>query len=305
MFLIVAKQMVLMFLLIMVGFVIRRTKLADEAGNRVLSNVLLMVIVPFVVLNSLLTVEYNARLLRGFFWSMVFAVLTHLIGIIVAHFLVTGNDKDTMIERYSAVYSNCGFMGIPLVQAILGAEGVFYITAYIIIFNLLTWTHGMLIISGDTSLHQLIRGLLSPTVCAIVIGFIGFFLRVKLPSPVEGAIGYMAGMNTPMGMIVAGVALAESNPIAALKRRRVYLVSVLKLFVMPLLIMVIMLIFRPSEGVYYTTIAAAASPAGTTATMLALRYDSDYRYASELYVITTLLSMITIPVVIAIAELFL
>ena len=88
----------------------------------------------------------------------------------------------------------------------------------------------------------------------------------------------------------------------ALKKWRVYVVAAAKLFVMPLLAMLVMLIFRPADTVYYTVIVAAASPVATTCTMMALRYDRNYHYASQLYVLTTLLSILTIPSVIALAE---
>ena len=302
MFQIVANQMVIMFILIMVGYMIRKVKLIDHSGSKALSNVLLLLVNPVLILNSFLTVEYDAAMVRNFLWTILFALITHVLGIIAARIMLPGHEPDTMIERYSAVYSNCGFMGIPIVQSILGAKGVFYITAYVVVFNFLTWTHGLLIITGDTSPKQLARGLRSPVMFTMLAGLICYFFRLKVPANIGTSLTYIAAMNTPLGMFVAGAALAETNPFTALKKWRVYVVAAAKLFVMPLLPMLVMLIFRPADTVYYTVIVAAASPVATTCTMMALRYDRNYHYASQLYVLTTLLSILTIPSVIALAE---
>ena len=109
-------------------------------------------------------------------------------------------------------------------------------------------------------------------------------------------------MNTPLGMFVAGAALAEAHPLEALKKKQVYLVALAKLIIMPVLAAAVMLPFHPADVVYYTVVAAAASPVATTCTMMALRYDKNYHYASELYVVTTMMSMLTIPAVMAIAQ---
>ena len=204
MFQIVANQMVIMFILIMVGYMIRKVKLIDHNGSKTLSNILLLLVNPVVILNSFLTVEYDAAMVRNFLWTILFALISHILGIAASKIMLPGKDPDTMIEHYSAVYSNCGFMGIPLVQSILGAKGVFYLTAYLVVFNFLTWTHGLVIITGDTSPKQLARGLRSPVMFTMLAGIICYFLRLKVPGNVETAFTYIAGMNTPLGMFVAG-----------------------------------------------------------------------------------------------------
>ena len=302
MFLIVANQMIIMFILLMIGFMIRRVKLIDHGGSKTLSNILLLLVNPILIMNSFLTVEYDPAKVRNLLLTFLFAALTHFLGIIAARLILPGKEPDTRIERYSAVYSNCGFIGIPLINSILGAEGVFYITAYLVVFNILTWTHGLILITGDSSPKQLARGLRSPVMFTMLAGMIFYFLRIHIPANIGSAFTYVENMNTPLGMFVAGAALAEAHPLAALRKGRVYLVSVAKLIAMPVLAMAVMLIFHPDAEVYYTVIAAAASPVATTCTMMALRYDKNYHYASELYVVTTLISMLSIPAVMALAE---
>ena len=302
MFLIVANQMVVMFIMILVGCLIRKINLIDHDGSRTISNLLLLVVNPCVLLNSFTTVEYDAALVHGLLYTFVLAIVTHAMAILAARILLPGKEPDTAVERFSCVYSNCGFMGIPVVSSILGAEGVFYISAYLVVFNFLVWTHGMSLLSGDTSLRKLLKGLRSPVMFTMTIGIVCYFLQIHLPGNVQSAITYISRMNTPLGMFVAGAALAEAHPLQALKKERVYRVCAVKLFVVPMLANAVMMLLHPAQGVYYTIVVAAASPAATTCTMMAIRCGKNYRYASELYVITTLLSMLTIPAVVAIAQ---
>lgn len=307
MFKIIAGQSLIMFLLILVGVTVFRTHLADHQGSKTLSNILLMVVNPFVILNSFLSIKYNAGLVQGFCLALLLGFLSHFAGIAVAHVLIRKHDNpDFNIERYSSTYSNCGFMGIPLVGSILGAEGIFFLTAYLVAFNVLTWTHGLVLITGDTSAKQIRKGLMSPAMFAIAAGLACFFFRVHLPSHLSAAVEYMGSMNTPMGMLVAGVALGEANLVPALRKAHLYLVCLLKLIIMPLCTMCILLAVKRmipiSDPVFYTILIGSACPAATTGTMFALRYDGNYRYASELFVLSTLLSMATVPFIVFLAE---
>lgn len=302
MFLLVANQMAIMFILIVIGFFIRKKGIVDHEGSKVMSDLLLLVINPMLVLNSFLTLEYDPARTKGFLLAMALSILAHFLGIIAARILLPGKGADVNIERYSAAYSNCGFMGIPVVNSMLGAEGVFYLTAFIIVFQVFIWTHGIGLIRGNLSLKQVVKGLCAPVVITVYIGLACYFLKLRVPHAITGATSYVASMNTAMAMFIAGVALAESNIFSAIKKFRTYIVSLTKLFVVPLLIIAVMLIIRPAPPIFYAIVAAAASPSATTCTMMAVRYNSNYRYASELFAVTTLLSILSIPAVVAIAE---
>lgn len=302
MFIIISNQILKMFLLMMVGYLCCRTKLIDHHGNKTLSNLLLMVINPVLIVNAF-QIEYSPQLLKNFLLAFLLSLVTHFVGIVLVHFLIPSkSSRDYAVEQFCAVYSNCGFMGIPLINSILGSEGVLYITAYMIAFNLLCWTHGLTLMTGNTSWKQLKKGLTSPVIFGILIGLFLFLTQIHLPALLSETIESLSCMNTPVGMMIAGISLAETDLLPALKNRRLYLVTAVKLIVIPLIMLLAFSLLPISSGVLCTMVVAAACPAATTGTMFALRYDGNYKYASQIFAVTTLLSIITIPVMVWLAE---
>lgn len=302
MFLIIANQIIKMFLIMVVGYVCFRTGQIDHQGNKTLSNLLLMVINPFLIINAF-QLEYSSHLMKGFLLSFLLAFLTHVVGILIARILLPEkSSRDACIEQFSCIYSNCGFMGIPLISSILGSEGVLYITAYMVAFNLLCWTQGLILMTGNTSRKQLVKGLTSPVMFGIVIGLVLFVTQIRLPIVLGDTIEYLAAMNTPVGMLIAGISLAETSLSKALKNPRLYLVTAIRLLLIPLLMLVIFRFLPVDSNVLLTILVASACPAATTCTMFALRFDKNYKYASELFAFSTVVSMLTIPLIVFLAE---
>ncbi len=302
MFVIISRQLVKMFLLMMVGVVCRKSNLVNHEGNKVLSNVLLLVINPMLIIDSF-QVECTPQLLRGVLTAIVLSLVIHVIAIVLGELLLRGGDRDaSAIERCAIVYSNCGFMGIPLIHAVLGSTGVIYLTAFILVFNILIWTHALFVMTGKADRQQLMNGLRSPTVISTLLGFILFVCHIKLPEVVGDSISYIAVMNTAMGMLVAGISLAESNLLASMRRPRTYFICALRLLATPLITLAIFAFLPLEQELLFSLLIAAACPTATTCIMFALRYGKDEKYASELFTVSTLLSLVTIPAVIFIAE---
>ena len=302
MFAIISNQILKMFLLMMVGYISYRTKLIDTQGNKALSNLLLIIINPCVIISSF-QIEYTDALLHGLLFSFLLALLTHIVGIVVSHFLFPSkNNPDYNVEQFSCIYSNCGFMGIPLINGILGSEGVLYVTAYVVTFNILCWTQGLVLMTGNTSWKQIKKGLTSPVMFGILLGLVLFLTRIRIPSVLLDTIDYVAAMNTPVGMMVAGIALAETNLWEAVKNKRIYLITAVKLLVIPAIMTAILAFLPVNSTVLCTMLVAADCPTATTCTIFALRYDANYKYASEIFAISTLISLITIPVIVSLAE---
>lgn len=305
MFQIITMQIIKMLLLLLLGIICYRRKLLDQAGSKTLANLLLMVVSPALAITSLQT-DYDPALVSGLLLSYLLAILTHLVMIALSTIMIRkkGN-SDVEIERFAAIYANCGFMGIPLIQSILGNEGVLYITAYMTVFNIVTWTHGIGIMTGNFSLKEVKKGLLSPMVIASFIGLILFFLRIRLPDVVNDTLTYVSQMNTPLAMLIAGISVAQTNIPALLKKRKIYFTAAFKLLFMPAVVLLALIPLRLPFNVACTILVAAACPSAATGTAFALRCQKNYKYYSELYAFTTLLSLVTIPMFVYAAERFL
>lgn len=305
MFIIIVSQILKMLLIMLLGYACYRLKFVDQNGNKMLANLLLMIVNPILAIMALQT-DYAPHLVTGLLISYLLAILTHFLGVLYSTILIrkTGNE-DYGIERFASMYSNCGFIGIPLVQSVLGNEGVLYLTAYMTVFNFFSWTHGVQAMTGKASKKDLKNGLLSPMIIASVLGLIFFFLRIRLPVVLADSMNYVASMNTPLAMLIAGISVAQTDFLKMLKNGRLYFVAALKLLLMPSLVLLILALFCKDSTVALTTLIAAACPVAATGTAFSLRFQKNYKYASELYAFTTLLSLITIPLFIYAAEVLL
>lgn len=297
------NQIVIMFFIIIVGVICYKIKLIDKDMNKKLADIVLMLVNPFVIFVSYQR-KFEASLLSGLLISLVLAVITHAFGIVISTIVLRkkNHEADISIERFAVIYSNCGFIGIPLVNGIFGSEGVFYITAYMTIFNLLVWTHGVITISGKSDKKTIIKAVLSPSVIATLSGFVFFISKIMLPDILNESFSYIGNMNTPLAMLVAGVTIAQTDLLRLLGKVRVYYITFFKLLVVPISMLLLFSFFDMPRLVVLTSVLAAACPTAATINLFSIRYEKNYLYASELFAVTTILSLITIPFVMIVAN---
>ena len=295
MFIIIMTQILKMLLLLGTGILCFRTGLVDQKGNRSLSNILLNVVSPALAISSL-QIEYRTDLIQGLAATYAMAAFTHVLFITLATLLIRKKDNPHFdLERFTVIYSNCGFIGIPLVQSVLGAEGVFYLTAYITVFNLFSWTHGILLMSGKSSPKEAVKGLLTPMIVACILGLVLFLMQVRLPAVLGDSLSYLASMNTPLAMLIAGVSVAQTDLVRMLKNVRVYMVSLIRLVLLPLFVLVVLVFLPVPYTAKMVVMIVSACPTATSGTAFSLQFGKDYRYASELYTFTTVACLLTIP----------
>ncbi|HJA99768.1 MAG TPA: AEC family transporter [Candidatus Mediterraneibacter merdavium] len=302
MFILIFEQLMKMFFIMLLAFMCYRIKLVNQEGNRSVSNLLLLVVNPMVILTVYQT-DYDPELVRGLLLVFAAAALTHILGVFVVTILIRPKSgPDYAIERYNAMYSNCAFIGIPLINSVLGDTGVFYLTAYMVVFNLFTWTHGVVLMEKKCSLKSLKEGLLSPMFIATILAVVLFFVQFKIPGVLLDSMTYVADMNTPLAMMVAGFSVAQADLAKMLRNIRLYAVCAVKLLLMPLLFLPFLMLMQLPQTVSLTALIATACPSAATGTMLAIRYKQNYTYSSEIFALSTVLSVAAIPVVVMIAE---
>ncbi len=303
MFLLIVSQLFKMLVILLVGIFCCRIGLVSTEGSRCISNLLLNIVNPCLIITVYQT-DYDKTLVAGLLLSFAAALVSHFIAILISTAFIRKNSSaESGLERYAAVYSNCGFIGIPLIGSVLGNEGVFYLTAYMTVFNLLTWTHGLSLMKGNFRLRNLRDGLLSPMVLSTLLAMALFFIQFEIPGPLLDSMNYIADMNTPLAMMVAGFSVAHSNLKDICTNLSIYKVAALKLLAIPLAVLLFLSFLPLDSTVAYTTLIASACPTATTITMMSILYNKNHAYASEIFSFTTVLSILTIPVVISAAEL--
>lgn len=301
---ITSNQIIIMFGLIVIGFVLYKFNIISKELNKGLSNIVLVLINPIVIFLSYQR-DFEIALLKGLLISFVLGVITHLISIIIAYtFLGYKRDKNLLnLERFALIYSNCSFIGIPLINGLFGSEGVFYLTSYITVFNLLVWSHGLILISGQKDKESIKKAFFSTAIISTILGLLLFLFRIRIPSIIYDTLNYIGSMNTPLAMIVAGVTISQNNIIKSFKNKRLYYISFIKLILIPLLCFLVLLPFDFPNIVLLSTILAVAAPSGATINLFALKYDNNPLYASELFAFTTIFSLVSIPLIVKIITL--
>lgn len=301
---VIAFQAVVMFILLAVGFFLYKRKLLGDEATSQLSNITISVINPIVIFNAYQT-EFDPQMARGLIYSMLLAFLGQTVLVAAAKIIVRPNRGSFEIERFAAGYSNCAFMGIPLVEATFGAEGVFYLTAFITAFNVFMWTHGVVLMSGEKpSVKSLSKILISPAILSIVLGLVFFFAGLRMPSVIQLPLNYLGALNTPLAMLVSGATIAKAGLLNGFKNRRIYFIQSFKLLIVPILLSALFvptILFGVSPTVVNTMLVAAAAPTASSTIMFAYKYEKDAEYASHHFAISTIASVITMPIVLAIA----
>lgn len=297
---IVAAQIGVLFLLMGVGFLLRKLELVDERGAGQMSSLLIYVVTPSVVIHSLQT-PYSSHLMSALVWSSLLLILCYAVLILLSQLTFRKAPGELRpVLRFAQVYANNGFMGLPLVQAVLGSQAVIFVMPSLMIFQLFQWTHGMAIMGGKVSLRRI---LLNPGIISLLIG-IGLFVgRITLPAVLGDTVAFLANMNTPLAMVIIGIQMADANFRAIFTSARLYGVALIKLLVAPAVTLLIMLpCLRIDPDLFCTMVILAAAPTAGMTSILAQQFRQDTATAAQAVSLTTLLSLFTLPVFSVIAK---
>ncbi|MBQ3027775.1 MAG: AEC family transporter [Lachnospiraceae bacterium] len=303
---ILTNQVVVMFLLLATGMLLYKIGMITDEGNRQMAGVVLYVVAPLLILDTY-SMEYDASITKNMLWGFGLSAISIIIGILISYGLKPGSKPDSFsTERFTVIFTNCGFMGIPLAQAVFGDIGVIYCTTYITMFNLFVWTYGLALMRGKStekrSVKEKLKPFLTPTMFCIVIGLLVYFLRIPMPKQLKSAIGYISSMNTPLAMIVSGIYIAQGDLFGALRKGRVYVVSAMKCLAVPFL-MIFVLMFLPfDEKLKTTMLILSACPSGANGMLFANRFGGDTKTASNVFTVTTIASIVCIPFMVICSE---
>jgi len=291
------RQVLTMVILIAIGVMCAKTKLIDENTNKKLASFILLLVNPLIIFLSYQR-SLEVDLLQGLLISLLLAVASFGVSIFITHAIYRDrNGKNYGVDKFACVYSNCGFIGIPLVQGVFGSEGVFYLTAYLTVFNLLVWTHGVIVMSGKRDFTSVRKALMSPALIATIVGFLSFILQIRTPEFIEQPLSLIGNTNTPLAMVVAGVSISQANVGKIVKDTRVYKLCLIRLLLIPMIVVLLFSWWDVPIILTGVSSVAVSCPTAANIILFAYKYDRDYLYASELFAATTVCSMITIPLI--------
>lgn len=293
------KQVLIMFLLAIAGIFCYHKKWIDNEGSRQLSSFLLQFVNPIIVIVSYQK-TFEMEKLQGLLLALGLSALTFAMTILLAETVFRKGSRE---QIFGVVFSNASFFSIPIVMAVLGTEAVFYLSAYLICFNVLTWTYGMIVMSGSKQALSLKKALINPGVIGVGLGLILFASPMKLPDLLFQTLQSIAGLNTPLAMMIFGIFLAQTPFVSLFADKKAWFTTSIRLLVAPLLVAVLFR-FVPST---YTVIKlaillACSAPVGISTVLFSRQFEQDYLSATRFVGLSTLLSICTIPVVILFAQ---
>ena len=283
------------------GYLIVKTGLVRDDDSKVLSKIILYLIVPCVIINAF-QVDYTTDTVKGLLIAFAASVMTQVILLVVisvAGRLLHLNE----VEVASVYYSNSGNLIVPIVTFILGQEWVLYGCVFMSVQLVFLWTHCKKIISREAS-YDWKKIILNINMISIFIGVILFFTGIRLPEIIGNTLASVGTMIGPASMIVTGMLFAGMNLKQIFANKRVYFITFLRLIAVPLIALVLIklsnLAFFSADGnkIMLIVFLAIITPSASTVTQMCQVYGNDSRYASAINVMTTLLSIITMPVMV-------
>lgn len=313
-------QVVTMFLLAGVGYAMFKAGKISSEGSKALGNILIFLSLPCVIINSFLT-ECTPEKLTGLAVSALMAAAVLGISMLVSR-LVLGRNA---IDNFAGSFANPAFFGAPLITAAIGAGGIFYIAAFIAFLNLLQWTYGVSLLkasdengmlpakrqkkTGSGSLLSaagalLLKLLKAPFMIAILVGLFFFLTQLPMPAFIHKCITNISGLNTPLAKFAIGIYTAQTDLLKMFTKPRLYLVSLVRMVIIPVVALALLAPLPAAmNDLKLAVLIAAACPVGSNVAVYAQLHNRDYGYAVETVVISTLLSIITLPAVVAVAGL--
>ena len=302
-FLNVLVQVAILLILISLGFALTKFKLLNEQGAKGMTNVVLYLVIPCVMINSFSKYSYSKDTVKVLLLGLLIALLLH--GLFIAITLIFLKDKDiatSRVIRFGAVFSNCGFMSLPLQEAILGESGLFLGVIYVAIFNLASWTYGLVLISGDKKQLSLKKLVTNPGIIGFLLGLILFFVSATLPQVISKPIEYIAALNTPLPMLIIGYYIANSKLLQAVKNKKCMLCVAFKLVIIPAASLALMYLCGVRGDMLIAMTIASSAPIATITTMFSEKFGANTKLSASAVSISTVLSLITMPIIITIAQ---
>lgn len=300
------QQVLILAIYIFLGIVLAGRKKITPAGIDDMVEILLYLFTPAMIFHSFATMEYRDDILLQMGIAFLSAVLAHLVGILIGKIAFRKEKEDSnIVLRYCLIFSNCGFFTLPILRAMIGPEGVFFGSIFVAVFNLFTWSYGLVLISGGKEGKQLKleKIILNPNILSFLIGLALFFLQIRLPYLIETPLAAMSVGYSPLAMIILGAQMVYFRPGAFWKDARLWKLTFLRNLAIPLLMLLPIRLMAADKAFFLALLLPAAAPVAGNAVLFATMYERDVRLTVQAFTLSTLLSLATFPLMTAITEL--
>ena len=294
--LITAQQVVVLFLLIGTGVLAVKTGVLRPEHKQALSNLLVYIVVPAMIVNSY-RMEFSAEILRNLLAAFGMSTLAILAGTVIT-LLLTARKKDsrTPIFRFACIFSNAAYMGFPLISALFGSEGLLYASAFVTVFNILLWTMGYGFVSGSSSPKEVVRSLVrTPVLYAVIAGLAVYLLQIPIPNLIAQPLELLAGMNTPLSMMITGMLIAAGSVKSIVTDVHIWKLAAVRMVLIPAVCLALFSLLGFHGTAAQVVLLLECCPAAAITSVFAVQFGHDESFAAGSVVLTTLLSIVVLP----------
>lgn len=293
-----------MLLLVVPGFIMRKAKLGSKNTARDFSFTVLYITQPALIVLSFIR-PFDRQVLINAAAILFFSFIAHVLFILVSLLLFKRAPEDIQrVLQFGTIFSNAGFMGLPLIVSILGDEAAIYVSVYLIWFNVFSWSVGCLIYTGDKKYISFKKAFLNPVVISIFVGLLVFLLPIDtyIPDIIIDTLSHMKNTVAPMSMIVIGIRLADIKWKGTFKDTYMAAAIFTRLLLLPTCVWLVMKLVAltglySDEMTMSVVLLCSATPVGASTTMFAEKFNNNARYASKLVSLSTAFSLLTMPLI--------
>ena len=300
-FLSICQQVLVLFILISIGFLCGKKGLINENAAKKMTDIVLYVVTPCVMISAFQK-EFSGDTVIKILIAAAAAIVILVFSTLLARLVIRDkNESRKKVLQFSVIFSNCGFMSLPLQKELLGEDGWFYGSIFVAVFNIFVWTYGLLDMSGDKKQLSIKKLVFNPGIMGAIVAIILFVCRIKLPEIVIQPVTHLANLNTPVPMLIIGFYLSRAKLQDAFSDVGTYIAMSLRLVIIPVIVTFIMALLRLDKTMMIAFAIACSAPTAASTTMFAAKFNRDVELSVGVVAASTILSIITMPLIVSLA----
>ena len=295
-----------MMLVIMgiMGYIGGKTDVIDETSSNRISKLMVNISLPMMAVKGYFT-PFNSESLSEILWCYLGSFISGALGIILGKLFLNPKKNKLYAEELSAgCFPNCGIIGIALASMIIGSKASLYGASYLTVNSFFMWIYVPLVLSGKFDKSTVKKILISPVMIAVYAGLIIYFCRIPIPTPVQKAVTSVGDSVAPLAMLITGSMMARTDLKKIVKNIRLYVVSVFRLIIQPLVFLIFVKLLPFPEGPGFTCFVCFACPTASAIVVLTETHKGNAPYAASITTMTTIMSIITLPLMVAVYSMF-
>ena len=290
-----------MFILISIGFLCGKKGLINENAAKKMTDIILYVVTPCVMISAFQK-EFSGDTAIKILIAAAAAIVILVFSTLLARLVIRDkNESRKKVLQFSVIFSNCGFMSLPLQKELLGEDGWFYGSIFVAVFNIFVWTYGLLDMSGDKKQLSIKKIVFNPGIMGAAVAIILFVCRIKLPEIVIQPVTHLANLNTPVPMLIIGFYLSRAKLKDAFSDVGTYIAMSLRLVIIPVIVTFIMALLKLDKTMMIAFVIACSAPTAASTTMFAAKFNRDVELSVGVVAASTILSIITMPLIVSLA----